>query len=77
MGIGKYSPQQNELNVPVIHECHLRSVGIREHRVGALVEENGVLEGVINNGLLDLVEYNIINLLPLNKVQRQKLSPDL
>ena len=76
MAIGKSNSQQNELKVPVIQECHLRSVGVREHSVGALAKENGVLEAVINNGLLDLVEHNIVNLLPFNKVQKQKLSQD-
>lgn len=76
MGIGKCTPQQTEIHVPVIQECHLRSVGIREHLVGSLAEENGVLEAVIDNGLLDLVEYNIVNLLPLNRIQKSKLSQD-
>jgi hypothetical protein len=70
LSIGKPSSQQNEFKIPVIQDCHLRSVGVREHRVGSLIEENGVLEAVIENGLLDLVEYNLVNLLPLNKVPK-------
>lgn len=72
MGIDQTTPKLEIFEVSVLLNCHLRSVGVREDSVGALVKENSVLETVVENGLLDLLEYNFVNLLPLNKIPKPK-----